>query len=734
MDDDNNKKQGIRHSIKQPEDQIQGSEGSLDQYLHGIDDTKDALSRFEAIFENTPLVAIQGFNKEGIIFHWNNASEMLYGYRSDEAIGKNILEILISPGHSKEFEDAIKYVWECGKAVPGREWDVRTKDGRHLQVYSTVFPVSSRGSISEAFCMDVNVTDYKRAEEELRKARDELEIRVKERTLELTEANRSLLSEIEERKQVEAALLESLTDLEWVQQIAHIGIWTYYPGEGTIEWSDETYRIFGLRPQEYKITFERFLDFVYRDDVEALKNAIDEGLKNRRPRMTEIRIVRPDGSERFIDLRGEFVFDEKGDIVSIYGTAQDVTERKSAQENLKLDESRLEALLELSRITDATMHEICDFTLEEGVKLTGSKIGYLAFLSEDESVLTMYAWSRQGLKECEVTDKPILYPVKGTGLWGEAVRQRKPIVTNDYSAPSPYKKGVPDGHVNLFRHMNVPIFDGDRIVIVAGVANKERAYDSSDIRQLTLLMSGMWNILQRKRYYEELLEAKEQAELYVDLMGHDINNMNQIAIGYLEYVLDSPGIDETSRSMILKSIGSIMNCNDLIENVEKLQRVKSDDLHNKPIDISVILNESISRYLSIPDRKVSINFLQHGGCTVLANELVKDIFSNILGNSIKHAGGPINIDIRADMVSEDEREFCRITIEDNGPGIPDDLKSKLFTRSSRGNTFVSGRGLGLYLVRALVETYHGKVWVEDRIKGDHTKGCKFIVMLPASGK
>lgn len=73
-------------------------------------------------------------------------------------------------------------------------------------------------------------------------------------------------------------------------------------------------------------------------------------------------------------------------------------------------------------------------------------------------------------------------------------------------------------------------------------------------------------------------------------------------------------------------------------------------------------------------------------------------------------------------------------VEDDSPGIPDAQKDKIFGRFRRGDTKASGKGLGLYLVKTLVEGYHGRVWVEDRIKGDHTKGARFIVMLPAVGK
>ncbi len=189
-------------------------------------------------------------------------------------------------------------------------------------------------------------------------------------------------------------------------------------------------------------------------------------------------------------------------------------------EALRLDESRLEAVWQLSQMTKATLKEITDFALEEGVRLTKSKIGYLAFMNEDETVLTMQAWSKTAMQECAITDKPLVYPLETTGLWGEAVRQRRPIITNDYAAPNPYKKGYPKDHVEIRRHLNIPVFDGDRIVAVAGVGNKDEDYDESDVHQLTLLMNGMWWQIKRQQAEKALTAEVERRTYFQKLLIH----------------------------------------------------------------------------------------------------------------------------------------------------------------------------------------------------------------------
>jgi signal transduction histidine kinase len=110
-----------------------------------------------------------------------------------------------------------------------------------------------------------------------------------------------------------------------------------------------------------------------------------------------------------------------------------------------------------------------------------------------------------------------------------------------------------------------------------------------------------------------------------------------------------------------------------------------------------------------------------------------DVFSNIVENAIKHSIGPVTIDIRPGKMIRDGRNYCLINVEDNGPGIPDELKERLFTRFQRGITRAGGKGLGLYLVKSLVESFGGRVWAEDRVTGDSGKGSRFVVMLPSAG-
>ena len=179
----------------------------------------------------------------------------------------------------------------------------------------------------------------------------------------------------------------------------------------------------------------------------------------------------------------------------------DIVDAVSVQ---RLHQDRLEAMYQLTQMMDRSEQEILDFALDEGVKNTESKIGYIKLMSEDQTTLTLHAWSGDVMDQCKMTTKQTEYKLVDTGLWGEAARQGKPIITNDYEAPNPLKRGYPDGHVPIERHMNVPIFDGDRIVMIVGVANKEDDYDETDAQTLVVLNDVAWKSIQKKRAEDAL--------------------------------------------------------------------------------------------------------------------------------------------------------------------------------------------------------------------------------------
>ncbi|UCG17038.1 MAG: sigma 54-interacting transcriptional regulator, partial [Phycisphaerales bacterium] len=228
----------------------------------------------------------------------------------------------------------------------------------------------------------------------------------------------------------------------------------------------------------------------------------------------ELRALAKDDREIPVEVSLSPLETEQG--LLVISSIRDITARKRAEEVHRLDEARLEALVKLYETTAAPFRQAAESALEHAVKATRSKIGFVGLLDDDESVLTIHAWSEGVMRECSVAGQPRVLHVAEAGLWSETIRQRKPIVVNDYVGLDRWKKGYPQGHVPLSRFLGVPIFDGERIVAVVAVANKEGEYEEGDVRQLTLLIGGIWRFAQHQRAEEAVRESRTFLQTIID--------------------------------------------------------------------------------------------------------------------------------------------------------------------------------------------------------------------------
>jgi hypothetical protein len=126
--------------------------------------------------------------------------------------------------------------------------------------------------------------------------------------------------------------------------------------------------------------------------------------------------------------------------------------------------------------------------------------------------MTIYSWSRDALTDCALDDKPVIYPIEKSGIWGNAIRDRKPLIFNDYSLPCKNKKGTPEGHVKINRILSVPIFfNKDRIVAIGCVANKKENYDNDDVNQLNAYLHSAQVLLESRKLEDDRQLMLERA-------------------------------------------------------------------------------------------------------------------------------------------------------------------------------------------------------------------------------
>lgn len=254
-----------------------------------------------------------------------------------------------------------------------------------------------------------------------------------------------------------------------------------------------------------------------------------------------------------------------------------------ANAELRLNEERLAVLLALSQRKFDTEEELIRYALEEAVRLARSKVGYLHFFNEDQQTLHLFQWSEAVMDSCK-TEKTTHYPLQQAGIWADCVRQRQPVVHNDYPKLTK-KNGLPEGHFPLLRHLSIPIFDGENIVAVLGVANKEEPYDADDIRQLILYMSRAWEMVRRKRV-ETLLHESEQRYraifdespdgiLIIDLKTGKAVEFNDVAHRQLGY-----GREEFA-GLSLADYEAKERIEEIQARIEKIRRNERDDFETE---------------------------------------------------------------------------------------------------------------------------------------------------------
>ncbi|MBF0479692.1 MAG: GAF domain-containing protein [Candidatus Omnitrophica bacterium] len=157
------------------------------------------------------------------------------------------------------------------------------------------------------------------------------------------------------------------------------------------------------------------------------------------------------------------------------------------------------AIDDMKLVKDKPREEYKRFLTNALCRLTDSTISYFATVNASQNELTMIGWSMSAMMNCTMIDKPLVYKMVDTGLWGDAVRERKPVFTNDYfNLVKATKKGYPKGHVNVRRHLNLPISEDGKVAFVVGVGNKKEAYNDEDACNIEILMKNILADLKTK--------------------------------------------------------------------------------------------------------------------------------------------------------------------------------------------------------------------------------------------
>jgi PAS domain S-box-containing protein len=231
---------------------------------------------------------------DGTIVTWNAGAQHLYGYDAAEAVGRPVT-MLLAPESAAEWRAIIDRIGRAESPDPFDTVCVR-KDGVHVDVVWSVSPLADRhGKLVGASAFGHDITTHKRTVAELRRA---------------------------------------LAQLTESQALARLGSWEWEIPTDTMRWSEELYRLHGVNPAEFRITYENVLELVHPDDRALVRETVGRAYREGGSYVCEHRVVRPDGSIRWWESRGTALTDGDGKALKLFGTVQDVTEQKVAGDAL----------------------------------------------------------------------------------------------------------------------------------------------------------------------------------------------------------------------------------------------------------------------------------------------------------------------------------------------------------------------------------------------------------------
>jgi PAS domain S-box-containing protein len=612
----------------------------------------------------------------------NKAYESWYNLPREEICGHHLTEVL----GEAAYRTIQRYVEAAlsGQQIAYEEW-LRYRSGSPRYVSGIYVPYfDKQRQVEGFFALVTDITEKRKAEEQLIKYGEHLEELVEERTARLKKANERLEQEIIERRRVEEAWRENERRLNRSQEIARLGSWELDLVNNRLTWSDEVYRIFGLQPHEFAGTYEAFLDAVHPDDRTAIDAAYSGSVcEGRDTYEVEHRVVRKSTDEvRVVLEKCEHIRDASGRIIRSIGMVHDITERKRAEEALRESEERYRILFETS--PDAIGLVDLNFSV---ITVNRPTLALFGFESSEDVI------GKNVLEFVAMNDR--------TRAAGDAIEVLRTGGPKDVQYSIQIKNGA---------LISVEL----RASLIRDTEGKAKCFIAV-IRDITERKASEEKI----RIYEEqlrslasqltLLEERERRRIANDLHDHIGQNLalSKIKLGELR---------SSASPSLVKPLDEIHR---LIEETIRYTRSLTFEL-SPPILYEVGFEAAVEWLAELTQEKhgILVDFEDDLEPKPLGKEMRVLLFkavSELLMNIIKHAKAH-----KAKVAIQREGSNIRITVEDDGVGFG----------LSEANQLAGVKGFGLFSIRERLRHFGGSL----EIRSGHPRGTLITLLAPTEQK
>jgi PAS domain S-box-containing protein len=506
----------------------------------------------------------------------------------------------------------------------------------------------------------------------------------------------ALFEDITERKKAEDALKGSEEMLKRSQEIAHLGSWELDLKKNKLIWSDEVYRIFGLRPQEFKATYEAFLASVHPDDRAAVDNAYSSSIRERKEGYEiEHRVVRRDTGEiRVVHEKCTHFRDESGQVIKSLGMVHDITERKNAEKEIE----------RLASFPTLNPNPVVEVNVEGKLTYINPATKKLFPTLETQGLKHIFFFDWENVKTA--------FREKTTHTFGREVK-----INEHWYHQQLYL-------VPQTKHIRVYAIDIDELK----QAEQARAIVQMKLEENAVMLeeyaSQMEELAEQRAQQLQNSERLAAIGQTAGMVGHDIRNPLQ-AITSDIYIISEEAkamTDGENKQAIMESIESVNQnlgyINKIVSDLQDYTRPLKPNLQDA--NLSELIEGTLLT-INVPKGiEVTTNVTANAKPINTDIAYMRRILTNLMTNAVQ----AMQEEGKLIILAAKKKDVIVITVEDTGVGIPEEVKTKMFTPLF--TTKSKGQGLGLAVVKRLVDALKGTIMF-DSAAG---KGTKFTVELP----